>query len=113
MVLAIPFTTCPKLAWADAPPLYFATMAWEPVVNVDVVKLACPLETGADPSEVRPSKNCTVPARAPSSPDSDAVKVTPCPTLEGLELLVSVSVPAGSGGGGLTVWVSTLLVEPK
>jgi hypothetical protein len=70
-------------------------IAWEPAVRAAVLKTAWLLvATVAEPNNVDPSKNCTVPVGVPAAVGFDivAVNVTDWPTVEGLALLVSVRV---------------------
>jgi hypothetical protein len=53
-----------------------------PTARVDVVSEAVPPLRATDPSEVTPSKNCTVPV-GPEDGLRVAVKVTACPKTEG------------------------------
>src|ERR1041385_9159850 len=74
-------------------------MAWEPLVKVEVVKTACPETIADDPSRTLPSKNCTVPLKYPAVSGSDAVKVTACPTVDGLALLLNVNAALKDAAG--------------
>ena len=56
-----------------------------PAVSAEVAKVATPAVTVPVPSAVAPSLNVTVPVMVPVPPlVTVAVKVTDCPTLEGL-----------------------------
>ena len=63
-----------------------------PTVNAEVDSAALPPLSGMLPSEVAPSKNCTVPVAA--NGDTVAVRVTFCPDAEGLALDDTVVVEA-------------------
>lgn len=78
-----------------ASPLYTAVIECDPSVNADVVNVATPETTVPDPSNVAPSKNCTVPVNVPAVLLSTAaMNVTACPLPAGLlSTLRSVVVP--------------------
>jgi len=79
---------------------------WTPAERLVIESDAAPVLRDALPSNVAPSKNCTVPAAVPG--DTVAVNFTPAPKVDGLRLEVRVVVvPAG-----LTVWVSAVEVLP-
>ena len=65
-------------------------MPWLPIESTDVESDAVPPLTVPVPSEVAPSKNCTVPVDAAG--DTVAVNVTACPNVDGLGTDVSVVV---------------------
>jgi hypothetical protein len=61
-----------------------AVIEWFPTARLEVETDALPPLKVAVPSEVPPSKNCTVPVAAEG--ETAAVKVTDCPNVEGLTL---------------------------
>ena len=61
-----------------------------PTANVEVVKLALPLLSCADPSTVFPAEKVTGPVAATVGDVTVAVKVTDCPKVEGFGGEVSV-----------------------
>ena len=65
-------------------------IAWLPLDSADVVKLACPLLSVAEPSAVAPSLNVTVPVAVPLLAATLAVKVTAWPTVDGFADEVNV-----------------------
>jgi len=56
-------------------------MLWVPTESAAVVSVAVPPLTAAVPSELAPSKNCTVPVAAAG--ETVAVNVTACPDVDG------------------------------
>ena len=74
---------------------------WLPAASADVESDAAPLLTGTVPSEVAPSRNCTVPVAVDG--ETAALNVTDWPTVAGLGDAASVLVVAAL----LTVSVTT------
>ena len=66
---------------------------WDPAERLDVEALALPPVSGALPSDVLPSKNCTVPVADDGA--TVAVNVTFWPDVDGLRLEVTVVVDPG------------------
>ena len=66
-------------------PLYTAVMEWEPLVNVDVLKVATPADNVPVPIVVPPSLNVTVPVGVPKALVTVAVNVTATPKVDGLD----------------------------
>src|SRR5215831_3502876 len=87
-------------------------MTWAPPARDVAVKTAWPLLRLGVPNSTLPSKNCTVPVGVLPLPETAAVKVTACPTGDGLMLLVSVT-EATSGGGGTTKPLTRKLANPE
>jgi hypothetical protein len=73
-----------------ASPLYTAVREWAPTASVEVASEADPLAMAAEPKDVVPSRNCTVPVA--DDGDIAAANVTRCPKLDGLALELSVEV---------------------
>src|ERR1041384_1446671 len=67
-------------------------MECEPAASDEIASAASPPLTVADPSEVAPSRNCTVPVADAGA--TVAVNVTDCPTAEGFAEEPSVTVEA-------------------
>src|SRR5207253_569524 len=89
VVVVVAFTTCVTAAevlvrYVALPP-YDAVRESLPTGNVLSVSCACPPLTVADPSDVAPLKNCTVPVA--DDGETVAVKVTEAPMVEGFGLL--------------------------
>jgi hypothetical protein len=61
-----------------------------PAESVDIDSVALPPLSGTLPSELTPSKNCTVPVAAEG--DTFAVNVTFCPNMDGFTLEDTVVV---------------------
>ena len=80
-----------------------------PTVSVETGLVATPAATVDVPSEVAPSKNCTVPAAAGATV---AVNVTAVPTCCGLAGVGTRVVVVGVAGTDVTVYESTLEVDP-
>jgi len=62
-------------------PLYFAVIECGPAASADVDSCAVPPLSAITPSDVAPSRNCTVPVALEG--DTVAVNVTDCPTVDG------------------------------
>jgi hypothetical protein len=77
-------------------PLYVALIVKVPSGRAAVMRIACPLDTGALPMVVLPSENVTVPVIAGlvCVEVTVAVIVTVCPTVLGLGLAETVVVVA-------------------
>jgi hypothetical protein len=69
-----------------------AVIEWLPTARLEVETDALPPLKVAVPSEVTPSKNCTVPVATEGR--TAAVKVTDCPDVEGLTLEARLVVEA-------------------
>src|ERR1044071_8674180 len=67
-------------------------MEWEPAASDEIAKAATPPLTVAVPSDVAPSRNCTVPVADVGA--TVAVNVTDCPTTDGFADEASVTVEA-------------------
>jgi hypothetical protein len=68
-----------------------------PCVSVEVAQVAAPLESATDVQiAVDPSRNVTLPVGVPALPETDAVKVTPWPTVEGFAEEASETVAVAS-----------------
>ena len=78
-------------AWVESP-LYFPVIEWDPAERADVETLALPPLRVALPSDVPPSKNCTVPVA--DDGETVAVNVTFWPYVDGFRLEVTVVVVA-------------------
>ena len=65
---------------------------WKPSANVEIEKVATPLESGTVPSIVAPSLNVTLPVGVPSVDVTVAVNVTVLATAPGFAELVSTIV---------------------
>jgi hypothetical protein len=65
-----------------ASPEYTAVSEWFPGASAEVESVAAPLLTETEPSEVAPSRNCTVPMALAG--ETAAAKVTDWPTVAGL-----------------------------
>src|SRR5215467_1673083 len=87
-------------------------MTWGPAASAVVVKTAWLPLRFAVPNSTLPSRNCTVPVGTIPLPETAAVKVTACPTGDGLMLLVSVT-EATSGAGGTTEPFTRKLANPE
>jgi hypothetical protein len=92
-------------------PLYTAVIEWLAAASELVVNVAVPPDRVLVPSVVLPSLNVTVPVGLPA-PGAEtatvAVKVTLCPTTDGLSDEVTVVVVLAL----FTTWVNTALVLP-
>ena len=78
-----------------ASPPYTAVMEWVPAVSAEVEKVATPAVSVPVPSTAAPSLKVTVPLGVPVAVLlTVAVKVTDCPTLEGLSEEVNAVVDA-------------------
>ena len=87
-----------ELALAYAPsPLYAATICCLPAASAAVESFAMPFTSGAEPSDVAPAKNVTVPvgtAAAPTGRATVAVSWTGTPTTAGFAPVRTVTVGA-------------------
>jgi hypothetical protein len=71
-------------------------MLCEPVLSVEIVSVATPLETAAVPIATPPSLKVTLPVGVPGEPLTVAVNVTAWPKLLGLAEDVTVVVVVGA-----------------
>jgi len=80
-------------------------MEWSPTCIVLFVMLAVPDATGDEPSDVVPSKNCTLPAAAAGLTVAVSVTLLPCRTVVGFAFNDVVVGVAPAGGVALVVYV--------
>src|SRR5262249_18462273 len=88
-------------------------MECEPAVRVEVPRDACPFPSRAAlPMSVAPSLNVTVPVGTDNPPDTDAVKVTRSPKLDGLSSELT-DVVVGQTPLSATTTLNGALVSPE
>src|SRR5688572_31266336 len=96
----------PVLGWKLQSPEYTAVIVCDPTVNADVFIVATPtLKATGAPTGVPLSRNCTVPLGVPAPGATAltvAVKVTACPTTDGLTDEVTAVVVLAL----ITVWMT-------
>ena len=91
-------------------PAYTAVMLCEPTLSADVLMLALPPDSVAVPSEVRPSKNCTLPVAVPEPGAFTATLaeiVVDCPNTVGFGVLLAVVVVLA--WPTVCVWIADVL----